>query len=305
MVGRAPPVVELTADALLDDLGRRMLKRRVDALKSLPTFPESIVRINNLLAEDGPADSLQKIATLIETDPVLCARVLRLVNSAFYGVSGAIVTVFDALLMLGLDIVKGLILSTSVSDILGGRGATLDGLWEHSFGSAIAANALGKTLGISRCEEVSAAALMHDLGKMVLASQMQDEYRAVVLHAKHKAQTIRVAEQALLGVTHDEIGHWLVLRWGLPTSLAEPIARHHEPSKSLKFTDATAVVHLADLMIRAYAFGFPGDQVMPPLDDFAWKHLSMTHEKLRLAVRRMQDDLHSALANMNLISGAK
>ncbi len=296
-------VEEPSADALLDELGRRMLKRRVDALKSLPTFPESVVRINQIITQDGPKDSLRKIADAIETDPVLSARILRLVNSAFYGVSGAIVTVFDALLMLGLDIVKGLILSTTVSDVFAGRGAALDGLWEHSYGAAVAASALGKTLGMNKVEELSAAALMHDLGKMVLASQMEDEYRAVVAHAVRSRMTIREAEQELLGVTHDEIGHWLVTRWKLPPSLAEPIARHHEPTKAGRYADAAAVVHVADLMIRGYGFGFPGDKVMPRLDDGAWRHLGLTAEKMRTAIRRLQNDLHEALRQVHLIAG--
>ena len=302
LLTRVAPVEE-TAETLLDELGRRMLKRRVDALKSLPTFPESVIRINQIITQDGPKDSLRKIGDAIETDPVLCARILRLVNSAFYGVSGAIVTVFDALLMLGLDIVRGLILSTTVSDVFAGRNAALNGLWEHSYGAAVAAGALGKTLGMPRIEEISAAALMHDIGKMVLASQLEDEYTAVVTYAVERRCTVRQAEQLLLGVTHDEIGHWLVLRWNLPPSLAEPIARHHEPTKAGRYTDAAAVVHVADLMIRGYGFGFAGDKVMPALDDGAWRHLSLNADKMRTAVRRLQQDLHEALRNIHLVTG--
>ncbi|MFZ4734614.1 MAG: HDOD domain-containing protein [Bradymonadia bacterium] len=296
---RRAEVEPTTEDQLIDDIGRRMLKRRVDALKSLPTFPDSVLRLNKLLSEDGAKESLQKIASAIETDPVLCARILRLVNSAFYGVSGAIITVFDALLMLGLDVVKGLIVSTTVSDMFSGRGSALDGLWEHSYGCAIAAGALGRTLGMPRCEELSAAALMHDIGKMVLASQLTDEYRAVVAQAVADRRSIRETEAKLLGVTHDEIGHWLVLRWKLPTAIAEPIARHHEPMKAGKYADTAAVVHVADLMIRGYGFGFAGDRIMPRLDDGAWKHLSLNADKLRTAVKRMQVDLHAAMNQVN------
>lgn len=298
-----PDATRDQADALLDDLGRRMLKRRVDALKSLPTFPESVVRINQIITQDGPTDSLHKIAQAIETDPVLCARILRLVNSAFYGVSGAIVTVFDALLMLGLDIVRGLILSTTVSDVFAGRNAALNGLWEHSYGAAVAAGALGRTLGLPKTEELSAAALMHDIGKMVLASQLEDEYRAVVAHAVERRCTVRQAEQQLLGVTHDEIGAWLVVRWKLPASLAEPIAKHHTPTQAVRHADAAAVVHVADLMIRGYGFGFAGDRVMPALDDGAWRHLGLNADKMRTAVRRLQQDLHAALQHVHLIAG--
>ena len=84
---------------ILDQIGRRMLKRRVDALKSLPTFPESILRINEVLMYGEADRSLHQIARAIEADPVVTARTLRLVNSAFYGVSGAIASVYDALIM--------------------------------------------------------------------------------------------------------------------------------------------------------------------------------------------------------------
>lgn len=298
-----PPEDEASR-ALLDDLGRRMLKRRVDALRSLPTFPESILRINELIADDEPRDSFHRIAQLIETDPVLCARILRLVNSAFYAVSGAIVTVYDALVMLGLDIVKSLILSTSVIDILGGRREGLAGLWEHSLGAAVAATALGRTLGLPRVEELSAAALMHDLGKVVLASQLADEYPAVVRHAMERRVPVRQAERALLGVSHDEIGRWLVTRWRLPAVLAEPIALHHEPRRARRHAEATAVVHVADLMVRAYGFGFAGDAVMPAMDPGAWRLLRLTPEKLRTAVARMHEDLLASVANVNLLLGA-
>lgn len=296
-----PPPDEPEAQRLLDDIGRRMLKRRVDALKSLPTFPESILRINELIGGEDPEESFTRIARVIEIDPVLCARILRLVNSAFYGVSGAVVTVYDALLMLGLDIVKGLILSTSVIDILGGRNGGLSGLWEHSFGAAVAAAALGRVVGLDRVEELSAAGLMHDIGKVVLASQLPDDYGAVVEHAITEQTTIREGEAERLGVTHDEIGHWLVTRWRLPAALAEPIALHHQPAKATRHQEAAAVVHVADLMIRGYGFGFPGDDVMPLVEPAAWRLLTLTSDKITAALRRMHDDLHASLAHVNLL----
>lgn len=114
--------------AILDNIGRRMLKRQVDALKSLPTFPESIMRINSVLLEDNSHRSMEQIARAIEVDPVVTARILRLVNSAFYGVSGAVASVYDALVMLGLDVVRGIVLSSAAMDIASRR-RSVHGLW--------------------------------------------------------------------------------------------------------------------------------------------------------------------------------
>lgn len=295
----AQPAEDPEAERLLDEIGRRMLKRRVDALKSLPTFPESILRINELITAEDPQDSFERIAAVIETDPVMVARILRLVNSAFFGVSGAVVTVYDALVMLGLDVVKGVILSTHALDLLAARHG-MAGLWEHCFGAAVAATALGRVVGLPRVEELSAAALMHDLGKVVLASQLPEDYAAVVAHAQARGLRIREAEVALLGVAHDEIGRWLVTRWRLPSALAEPIALHHEPEASRQHAEATAVVHVADLMVRGYGFGFAGDRLMPDLSGHAWKVLGLTPGRIRAAVERMHRTLQAALVQTNL-----
>ena len=293
-----PPPVD-PADRLLDNLGRRMLKRRIDALKSLPTFPKSIVRINEALVGDGTDESFERIARIIETDPILVARVLRLVNAAFYGVSGTVVTVYDALCMLGLDIVKGIILSTNAMEMLEQQDH-MHGLWEHSFGCAVAATSLARVLGLPRVEEISAAALMHDIGKVVLASQLPNDYRQVVHFAAREQVRILEAEDQLLGVGHDLIGQWLVNRWKLPASLAEPIACHHAPGRAKDHREATAVVHVADLMVRGYGFGFPGDALMPDLDEGAWRLLGLTGRKLRAAVERMHRTLQEAVVNTNL-----
>ncbi len=294
----AEPVAD-PSERLLDNIGRRMLKRRVDALKSLPTFPESIVRINEVIVDGEADESFSKIAAVVETDPILVARILRLVNAAFYGVSGTVVTVYDALCMLGLDIIKGLILSTDAMEMLE-REEHMHGLWEHSFGAAVAATSLARVLDLPRVEELSAAALMHDIGKVVLASQLPGDYRQVVHFAARERVPILEAEDQLLGVGHDLIGQWLVTRWNLPPSLAEPIACHHAPGRAKRYREASAVVHVADLMVRGYGFGFAGDHVMPDLDAGAWRLLGLTAKKLRAAVERMHRTLQEAVVNTNL-----
>ncbi len=295
-----PPAEETPeSQQQLDAIGRRMLRRRVDALKSLPTFPESIVRINQVLSSEDGDESFERIAAVLDMDPVMTARILRLVNSAFYGASGAVATVYDALVMAGLDVVKGIILSTHAMDLLSSRQG-MRGLWEHCFGTAVAAGSLARVLGVGRQTEISAAALMHDIGKVVLATQLPGDYAEVVEHARAASCCVLEAEVALLGVGHDEIGKWLVSRWKLPAALAEPIALHHTPEKATRFPEATAIVHVADLMVRAYGFGFPGDHVMPEPSSHAWRLLHLTPAKIEEAVESMHRQLQGALAQANL-----
>ncbi|MEE2789054.1 MAG: HDOD domain-containing protein [Myxococcota bacterium] len=296
---KAMPEETEASKRVMERIGKRMLKRRVDALKSLPTFPESIMRINEVLLRGDGHQSLEQIARVIEADPVVTARTLRLVNSAFYGVSGAIASVYDALLMLGLDVVRGIILSTTAMELASGQSG-IRGLWEHSYGCAVAATALGRELGLPRVEELSAAALMHDLGKLVFASQLGREYDEVVAHAVRHDECIRDVEEKMLGVSHDLIGEWLVTRWRFPLALAEPIALHHTPEKAKRYPEACAVVHVADILVRGYGFGFAGDHIMPELSTKAWKRLRLNGKTLNAVIRRMHDDLQVAMAQANL-----
>jgi HD-like signal output (HDOD) protein len=252
-----------------------------------------------MMMSQSSTQSLEQIARVIEIDPVLTARILRLVNSAFYGVSGAIVSVNEALVMLGMDVVRGIILSTAAMDLAEGR-RSVRGLWEHSLGTAVASTALARVLGLPRIEEISAAALMHDIGKLVLASQLGRDYDNVVRYALQRDVSVRTAEIELLGVPHDEIGRWLVTRWRLPRSLAVPISLHHTPERDPEFAVSTAAVHVADVMVRGYGFGFPGDALVPQVSPIAWRLLDLNATKLERAVRRMHVDLQEAMVQANL-----
>ena len=141
---------------------------------------------------------------------------------------------------------------------------------------------------------------MHDIGKLVLASQLGSEYDEVIAAAVRQDKRIQAVEVEMLGVSHDVIGHWLVTRWRLPASLAEPIALHHAPERSRRYAETTAIVHIADLMVRGYGFGFAGDHTMPALSQKAWKLLGLNERKMRQAVERMHADLQEAMVQANL-----
>lgn len=279
---------------LPDHVERRLLRRQIEALKSLPSFPRSVLRIQAMVAAEGvPEAAFSEIAAIIEADPPLCARVLKMVNAAFYGADGPVLSVLDALVMLGFEVVRGLLLSAGALEAFGGASADLDGLWAHSFGAAVAASALSRTLGI-QAPEAASAALMHDLGKVALIAQLPEDYSQVVAAAVERRVPIREMERAMLGVTHDEIGRWLVGRWRFPEALAQPIAWHHAPTEAGRYAEIAAVVHVADLMIRGYGFGFAGDHVMPDLDLGAWRLLGLSQRKIQRAVALMAQDLHGA-----------
>lgn len=267
-----------------------VLRQQVGRLKSLPTLPRLLQSVVTAL-EDQDVD-FESVAELIEVDQSLTSQVLRLANSAFYGQQGKIARVTHALVMLGSAVVRSLVLSTSVLDI---RKVGLNGFWEHSMGCAVAAGALAKATGRGKPEEVTAAGLLHDLGKVVVYKELPEAFTHIAARAAAEERRFGDVEREVLGVDHAEIAGWLLEKWRFPQSLAEPIVHHHTPGRARYAVDETAIVHVANTIVRGLGYGYGGDPRIPQVDPAAWARLRLTPEVLDRALDHYTTDLDHAL----------
>lgn len=266
------------------------LRRAVARLKAVPTLPKLLQRI--VVAVDDPDVSVDHIAELIEIDQVLSSQLLRLANSAFYGAQGSVSGVKSALVLLGSVVTRCVILATSVLDL---RHIRLLGFWEHALGTAVAASAIATTTGRGRAEEVMTAGLLHDLGKVMFCKELPDLFALAVARAQAERRSLREVELELLGVDHAEIGGWLADQWSFPAVLAEPIRYHHEPGAAVQAIDETAIVHVANTLIRGTGYGSGGDSKIPPIDPEAWARLGLDAATLDTIFDRFQVGLDHAL----------
>lgn len=262
------------------------LRKLIKESKSLPTLPGIITKLSAL--EANPKSTSQEIARLIASDQILSAKVLRLVNSPFYGFSRRVSTVSNALILLGISVIKSLIMSTSIFEMME---KTLLGLWEHSLATAVAANLVATRLELSDKEEISTAALLHDIGKVVIKVQMKDDYEKLLATAGERQLFSFEAEQELLGVNHAEVGRWLAESWFLPEKLIEPIACHHDLEKSVQFRNRTAVVHFADILVRARGFGAGVNELAPRLHPLVVSELRLDSLDLSSLLAELDDRL--------------
>jgi HD-like signal output (HDOD) protein len=150
-----------------------------------------------------------QLGNVIERDQVLTSKLLKMVNSSFYGFPQRISTVANAIVLLGINVIKTLIVTSSIFEMMQSSDV---GLWEHSLGCATIASLIAKKKGLKNPEEVSTAALLHDLGKVVVRAELPSEYDALLALVEQKGISMREAEEELLGVSHSEIGGWLVPR---------------------------------------------------------------------------------------------
>ena len=194
---------------------KERFRKQVEALLDVPTLEEVIRKIKPLM--ENPDAGTEDVANIISSDQALSAKILRVVNSVFYGFPGRVSSLRHALIILGFDVVKGLVLSTSVFDMMLARG--LSGLWEHSLGCAITAGVIARRTEHPDPEEVSVAALLHDLGKVIIKIEIPEESSLIEETVEKKEISVYEAEENILGFNHSTVGKWLSKKWNLPRSL--------------------------------------------------------------------------------------
>ncbi len=266
------------------------LRERLRRLRSLPTLPKLLERV--IAALDDPEVDFDSVAELIEIDQALTAQILRLANTAFYSAQGTVSHVTQALVMLGIVVSRSVVLSSGILDI---RTIGLRGFWEHSLGCAVAAGALAKVTGVTSPEEVTAAGLLHDLGKVALYKELPEVFEHVVAGACAEGRAFRDVEQALLGMDHCDIAAPLVEKWHFPACLAEPIMFHHRPGRARVARRETAIVHVANVLVRAIGYGSGGDMRIGSIDPGAWAQLELTPARLDETLDLFDSDLDHAL----------
>lgn len=266
------------------------LRSRIERLRQVPTLPKLVERV--VAALDDAEIDLSRVGELIEVDQSLTAQILRLANSAFYGAQGRTTHVAPALVLLGTTVTRSVVLTSAVFDL---HKVALRGFWEHSIGCGVAAGALAKVTGRVAPEEASAAGLLHDLGKVILYRELPEEFVQIVAQTYAEERSFRAVERDLLGIDHAELAAWLTARWHFPPELAEPIAFHHCPNRARRAPDHTAIVHLADVLVRAVGFGDGGDPLVPEIDAAAWSRLGLSSEQLDAALEQFDFDLDQAL----------
>jgi len=262
------------------------LRALIRESRSLPTIPGVITKLSALEAD--PKSTSQEIARLIASDQILSAKVLRLVNSPFYGFSRRVSTVPNALILLGISVIKSLIMSTSIFEMME---KTLIGLWEQSLATAVAANLVAGRLELSDREEISTAALLHDIGKVVIKVHLKEDYERLMAAAREKHLLSFEMEREALGTDHAEVGKWLAESWFLPEKLVEPIACHHDVEKSVTPRTRTSVVHFADILIRSLGFGGAINELVPQIHPLAVSTLRLDEVDMDSLVAELDDRL--------------
>lgn len=269
---------------------------------ALVSPPTTYTQLNSLI-NDNQA-STDQISQVINTDPGLATRLLKIVNSPYYGFPSQISTISRAITIVGTSELTQLVLATSVINAFKGIPEDLikmKDFWRHSIACAITASIVAKECKIAATEQFFIAGLLQNIGSLVLYQTVPELAKEAITSALFGSETIYEAEQRLLGFDHAEVGEALAIKWRLPTALIETIRHHHTPSQAKHYPIETTIVHLSDIMVTASGiFGHAGDRYIPRFDSDAWIALELDAQKLPDIMQQVTDkidDLSSTLEN--------
>jgi putative nucleotidyltransferase with HDIG domain len=269
-------------------IDKTAFRKKVERLSNLPTLPGLMERFAEMIQD--PATSMAKIGEELGKDQILTSKLLKLVNSAFYGFPGRISTLSHALVLLGYDAVKGLIVTSNVFDELN---PTAYPLWRHSIATSRAARTICDVLKIPDQEEITIATLLHDIGKIVLHIEVPDEYLETIDYAVSKEIPMWKAERQRLGFDHADIGLWLCDKWHLPAKLSKPIGYHHKCSVAREFQERVAVVAAANEIVKGMGGQAEDGVILTPADQAISELIPLTKEQLHEIADRVEPEMEA------------
>jgi len=224
--------------------------KKLDLIRDLPTLPEVVVKLNSLI--DSPETTIDQVSDTIKKDQAIVGKMLRLVNSSFFGLASKVTTVPRAVVILGFDTVRNALISVSIIDStanLHGKGVDMKAFWHHAISCAIIGRHLSVRSHIGLPEEAFTAGIVHDIGKLVLAKYFPNEF-SKILEKVALGNTFYDAESGIIPIHHNEVGAYLAQRWQLPLIITEAIRFSHSMSPGNQNPIASLVL-CADRIINA------------------------------------------------------
>jgi putative nucleotidyltransferase with HDIG domain len=241
--------LEFSPDNGEDDMTEPIedFKKKLAEIKEISTLPQVMVRMMEIITNEN--SSAADLAGEISKDASLTGKILKMVNSAYYGFYREIAEVSDAVVILGFNEIRRLSLAISVFDMFEGHRLEF---WNHSFACAAMSDILAKER-LLQDQGAFTAGLLHDIGKSILDQYFSDMFSAVQNLMQERSICAHEAEMELFGFDHAEIGYWLSERWNLPVTLSEAIRYHHQPEAAEEMPELARIVHLADRLSLEFA----------------------------------------------------
>lgn len=266
-------------------INNNRVKRVVSNIRNLPTPPIVFHQIQKVI--NDPEVSAGRIASVLSEDPAMSVKVLKLTNSAFYGLSRKVDSVKQAVVVVGMEAIKNLVLSASVLEMFKGKNIDQDyqeEFWRHSLATGVCSRILAKKIrGRSIVDPDSAfsGGLLHDMGKMVISCFLPEEYLLFKQgrQANQSAPDYEIEEQ-VLGYNHAQIGGFLAGQWRLPPKLGDTVTFHHHPQLNDREDPLTYMVHIGNYLAKKTFYDKKEPHPIGSLEAGVMKYMQLSDDDL-------------------------
>ncbi|UCE71324.1 MAG: HDOD domain-containing protein [Nitrospiraceae bacterium] len=276
------------------------IQSELKRIKNLPTLP-GIAREVLKIASD-PLMSIDRLKDIVAQDPAICARILSIANSAFFGGMVRTSKLNDAIMRIGMKSVRDIAVGVSVLTLFTDKNKTsgYKRLFNHSMFVGLSARTLARSLKMSIAEDIMMDGLLHDLGLLVINKYFPESFKNILDKIAH-AGSLLEAEKDILHHTHAEVGFWLADQWKLPATILDVTLFHHSPSLAKRNEKYIALVHIADYITTRHRFSsvekephYPMDPVSFEMLGLSGKDMNYMEETICTVFQEQQDNIENA-----------
>lgn len=229
-------------------------------IEELPTLPAVSQRILELMADENASN--REISRLVENDQSMALRIMKMANSVFFGSLTKITSLEQAMIKLGMNEVRSIVLAVSIYDFFSNSDSGVFNrkrFWEHGIVCSHAAKYLGNYFRTGN-DTLFISGLVHDMGKAVLDEYFHDEFLSIINHLELRRCTFSEAEKAVIGTTHSQIAARLLTQWKFPENIIQQILYHHSPWEDKNHERGSIMIYLADIMTKAAGYCCHADE---------------------------------------------
>jgi putative nucleotidyltransferase with HDIG domain len=281
-------------------MNQTRIKAIMASVDAFPGMPGEAARLLAML--DNPETSAADVEEALRFDPGLTANILKLSNSAFFGFASQVGSVHQAVVLLGAKRLMQVVAATCVNAVLdqpvAGYGLNSGDLWQHSIAVSVAAEILMREVGMADDPEIFTAALLHDVGKLVLGQFLDREMGAIDTVAA-EGVSFQMAEQNVFGTDHAEIGARILKKWDFPDRMAHAVRWHHQPDRADPVDTMVDLVHVANMLCLMIGIGAGREGLQYQPEAGACRRLGLTTVHLERAVSQTLQWVHEISERLN------
>ena len=279
-----------------------LLKQILQEVNEMPPLPAVVLKVIQMTKD--PNVSASELNKIISMDQSLTANILKLCNSAYYGLPRVISSVTQAIMYLGFHTVRNLVMTTTLHDIYDseteGYGYGKGGLWRHSIACALGSQILCKKYRPGLNDTAFTAGLLHDVGKLLINKFSSNTYDSLVEVSHNNNLSLVEAEQELFGCDHAEVGAKVADTWNFPQELVQAIGFHHAPDKSQGKQLLTILVHIANVASQDSRISLIENPIVEEISDFAAKTINFSNAEMEDLIINLEQAMKDAENFLNI-----